>query len=563
MNSQQSAKTIDYLGGTCGPGAINGAPVGFIGAGNMATAIIKGLTTNKTAPGPRITVINKHNRKRLMHLCSAYGVRAAKDYEELIKQSKIVVLAVKPDQMGEVLDAISPLVTANHLIISVAAGVTIKTIENSLNQDVPVIRAMPNTPAQVGAGVSVLCGSHPVTDEHKAHADGVFSAIGKVVWLDEIYMDAVTALSGSGPAYFYRLAQEMTEVAVEMGLDRQVAEELSRQTLIGAGCLMKSTDLTLKQLIDQIASPNGTTEAALRVFESNGLGLLVEEAMGKALRRSEEISAAYAEYETRKRAAITRARRIVVKIGSSTVTDENGMFNEKLLRGIVKQVSSLMAEVREVVIVSSGAMAAGRGRIGREKGLSITEKQVLAAVGQGLLMRTYESLFEEYGLTVGQVLLTRDDLGSPKRSALCKDTLEAMLKRGIIPIINENDTVAVEEIRFGDNDTLSARVAVLIGADLLIMLTDTDGFYDKDPRLLPDARLITTIRDIDPEILAMAQGSHNVDVGTGGMITKVWAANMALQHGIPTVIANGSKPEVLTLILEGHLIGTLFVTKTD
>ena len=179
----------------------------------------------------------------------------------------------------------------------------------------PVIRAMPNTPAQVGAGVSVLCGSHRVTDEHKAHADGVFSAIGKVVWLDEIYMDAVTALSGSGPAYFYRLAQEMTEVAVEMGLDRQVAEELSRQTLIGAGCLLKSTDLTLKQLIDQIASPNGTTEAALRVFESNGLGLLVEEAMGKALRRSEEISAAYAEYETRKRAAITRARGIVGKNG--------------------------------------------------------------------------------------------------------------------------------------------------------------------------------------------------------------------------------------------------------
>lgn len=172
---------------------------------------------------------------------------------------------------------------------------------------------------------------------------------------------------------------------------------MSRQTLIGAGCLLKSTDLTLKQLIDQIASPNGTTEAALRVFESNGLGLLVEEVMGKALRRSEEISAAYAEYETRKRAAITRARRIVVKIGSSTVTDENGMFNERLLRGIVKQVSSLMAEVREVVIVSSGAMAAGRGRIGREKGFSITEKQVLAAVGQGLLMRSYESSSKNMG----------------------------------------------------------------------------------------------------------------------------------------------------------------------
>jgi glutamate 5-kinase len=461
--------------------------------------------------------------------------------------------------MTEVLDAVSNLVTEDHLIISVAAGITIKSIEDSLAKEVPVIRAMPNTPAQVGEGVSVLCGSHRVTGKHKGLAEAVFASVGKVFWLDEIYMDAVTALSGSGPAYFYRLAQEMTEVAVEMGLERRLSEQLSRQTLIGAGCLLKSTGLTLKELIDQIASPNGTTEAALRVFESNGLGLLVEEAMGKALRRSEEISAAYSEYETRKRAALTRARRIVVKIGSSTVTDANGTFNEELLRGIVEQVSTLMAEGREVVVVSSGAMAAGRGRIGREKTVSITEKQVLAAVGQGLLMRSYETLFEEFGLTVGQVLLTRDDLGSPKRSALCRDTLEAMLKRRIVPIINENDTVAVEEIRFGDNDTLSARVAVLLNADLLVLLTDTEGFYDKDPRVHPDARLITTVKTIDPSILAMAQGTRNVDIATGGMITKLWAANMVLQHGVPAVIANGSRPGVLKSILEGRMIGTLFV----
>ena len=141
---------------------------------------------------------------------------------------------------------------------------------------------------------------------------------------------------------------------------------------------------------------------------------------------------------------------------------------------------------------------------------------------------------------------------------LCKDTLDEMLEKGIIPIVNENDTVAVEEIRFGDNDTLSARVATLISADLLILLTDTDGFYDKDPRNNEDANLISTIRHIDASILSMAQGTEN-SVGTGGMITKVWAANIALEKGIPTVIANGNEPRVIESILEGRLIGTLFI----
>ncbi len=537
---------------------MNSVEIGFIGAGTMATAIVKGLTSNKTLPGSKIMAINKNNRKNITNLCNTYRVKAAKDYEELIMSSKIIVLAVKPGQMTEVLDAISNLITENHLVVSVVAGITVESIEASLKPNVPVIRAMPNTPAQVGEGVTVLCASHQVTNDQKKKAESVFSSMGKVFWLDELYMDAVTALSGSGPAYFYRLAQAMTEVAIEMGLERQLSEELSRQTLIGAGCLLKNTDLTLKQLIGQIASPQGTTEAALRVFDSTRLNLLVEKAMFNASRRSEEISNTYTDKETRKRSAIAMARRVVVKIGSSTVTDKNGVFNEKLLRNIIMQISSIMAEGREVVIVSSGAMAAGKGRIGRENQHSITEKQVLAAVGQGLLMKSYQTLFEEYGLTVGQVLLTRDDLGSPKRSSLCKDTLEEMLKKGIIPIINENDTVAVEEIRFGDNDSLSARVAVLINADLLVLLTDTQGFYDKDPRTNSDAKLITTIRNIDTSVMDMAKGTHN-DVATGGMITKVWAANMAVEHGIPTVIANGSMPNVLRLILDGNLIGTLFV----
>ncbi len=538
---------------------MNNMKIGFIGAGAMATAIIKGLTINNSSSLPKMMAINKSNRERLANLCTTYNVKTARNYEELFAYSNTIILAIKPDQINQLLDTVSHLVTENHLIISVAAGITIKSIETQLKSGIPIIRAMPNTPAQTGQGVSVLCASHLVTPEQKDKAEYVFSAIGKTFWLDEIYMDAVTALSGSGPAYFYRLAQEMTEVAVEMGLSRQLSEKLSKQTLIGAGYLLKESGLTLKQLIDQIASPQGTTEAALRVFESKRLGILVEEAMGNAFRRSKEISETYFDKNKKLRSAITRSRRIVIKIGSSTVTDENGIFNKKLLRNIVSQVSQLASEGRQVAIVSSGAIAAGLGRLGKQNNLSITEKQVLAAVGQGLLMRSYETLFEDYDLTVGQVLLTKEDLTSPKRSSLCKDTLEEMLKRGIIPIINENDTVAVEEIRFGDNDSLSARVAVLIDADLLVLLTDTEGFYDKNPHINSDAKMITTVRNIDASVLAMAQGTHGTHVATGGMLTKVWAANMASEQGISTIIASGNTPDVLNLIINGDLIGTLFV----
>jgi pyrroline-5-carboxylate reductase len=537
---------------------VNGIEVGFIGAGNMATAMIKGITSTKTLPGSKIMVINKSNKERIWNLCDQYGVKEARDYRELVASSPVIIIAVKPQQITEVLESIYGLVAQDKLVISIAAGIMINMIESALGKGVPVIRAMPNTPAQAGEGVTVLCASFRVTGEQKTKAESIFSSIGSTFWIDEIYMDAVTALSGSGPAYFYRLAQEMTEVAVEMGLERQLSEQLARQTLIGAGYLLRNTQLPIKDLIRQIASPDGTTEAALHVFESNRLGLLVEEAMGKALRRSEEIASTYADKGIKERSAITRARRIVVKIGSTTVTDDKGVFNEALLRNIVKQISAIQSEGREIVLVSSGAMAAGKGKLGDGKACTITEKQVLAAVGQGLLMKSYETLFDEYGLTVGQVLLTREDLSSPKRSSLCKDTLDEMLEKGIIPIVNENDTVAVEEIRFGDNDTLSARVATLISADLLILLTDTNGFYDKDPRNNEDANLISTIRHIDASILSMAQGTEN-SVGTGGMITKVWAANIALEKGIPTVIANGNEPRVIESILEGRLIGTLFI----
>lgn len=534
------------------------ATIGFIGAGAMASSIIKGLAGKEKFRGENIRVINKGNRGRIESLCRFYGVIEAKSLDELVSSSKTILLAVKPKEMAEVLGTLSGLVSEGNLVVSVAAGITTESIERFLGPGVAVVRAMPNTPAQVGQGASVLCANRQATREQKASAESIFSSVGRVYWLDEKHMDSVTALSGSGPAYFYRFAQEMAEAAEKMGLDRDISEELARQTLLGTGCLLKDNDLSLEELVSQIASPNGTTEAALKVFGANGMKALVERAMGEASLRSTEISQSYSVQSTANRSLISSAKRIVVKLGSSTVTDAEGNMDQGLLRKIAGQVSKMMAQGREVVIVSSGAIAAGRKKVGKEEGRSITEKQVLAAVGQGLLMKVYEIIFEELGFAVGQVLLTKDDLANPKRSSLCRNTLDAMLKKSVVPIINENDTVAVEEIRFGDNDSLSARIAVLIGADLLILLTDTDGLYDKDPRTDSDAKLITDIKNIDASILEMAKGTQEGGVGTGGMITKVWAANIAWEHGIPTVIANGGMPDALTFIIDGQPVGTLF-----
>jgi glutamate 5-kinase len=264
------------------------------------------------------------------------------------------------------------------------------------------------------------------------------------------------------------------------------------------------------------------------------------------------------------RSYLKKAKRIVVKVGSSTVTHESGGLNIPVLASLAFQISELRTTGKEVILVSSGAVAAGRGKIGQSNLHShqraddaVTEKQVMSAIGQACLMQTYENLFGHYDATIAQILLTRDDFESPKRTAIFAKVLNELCRRDIIPIINENDAVSFDEIKLGDNDTLSARVAVVGKADALILLTDTDGLYDKDPRKSSDAVLISTVQEIDKNISGMAQGAGTA-VGTGGMMTKIWAAQMATSNGIPTIIANGSSPQSLLLIMSGEQCGTYF-----
>ena len=249
---------------------------------------------------------------------------------------------------------------------------------------------------------------------------------------------------------------------------------------------------------------------------------------------------------------------IVVKFGTSMLTSGSKRLDPAHMIEVVRVLSGLKAKGHHIVVVSSGAVAAGREALGYpDLPRTIANKQMLASVGQTHLMNKWQQLFEIYGLHIGQILLTRADLEDRERFLNARDALGALIEQGIIPIINENDAVATAEIKVGDNDNLSARVAILSDADCLILLTDQKGLYTADPRSNPDARLISRGDKITPEIKALA-GDSVSGLGTGGMATKLQAAEIATRSGIEVIIASGDDPKIIESIVEGDYIGTSF-----
>ena len=266
------------------------------------------------------------------------------------------------------------------------------------------------------------------------------------------------------------------------------------------------------------------------------------------------------------------AHRIVIKVGSSTLTHESGRLNLRRINALARVLSDLRNAGREVILVSSGAIAAGVAKLKlSERPREMRGKQAAAAVGQCELMHIYDDFFEEYGHTVAQVLLTPDIIDDHTRRHNVINTLECLLEMGAIPIVNENDTVAVDEIEvmdqnqmadhrgtFGENDALAVIVATISSSDLVIILSDIDGLYDENPREHPDARLIPVVYELTDRIRHAAAGAGTVR-GTGGMVTKINAAERAISAGIPLIIANGKNPDLLYDVFEGKSVGTLFL----
>lgn len=252
------------------------------------------------------------------------------------------------------------------------------------------------------------------------------------------------------------------------------------------------------------------------------------------------------------------ARTIVVKVGTSLLTYDGGAINIRRFEKLVKVLSDIKNSKKDIILVSSGAVGIAMGKMGfSERPSCLKDKQALAAIGQCELMDFYSRHFGEYNHNVAQVLLTKDVTIDPIRNKNACNTFERLVDLGVIPIVNENDVISTDQLEFGDNDTLSATVAKLTNADLLIILSDIDGLYDADPRQNPDAKLISEVDVIDEGIEALAGGAGSKR-GTGGMITKIYAAKEATANGIDLLIANGSDPDVLYDILDGKQIGTLF-----
>lgn len=262
---------------------------------------------------------------------------------------------------------------------------------------------------------------------------------------------------------------------------------------------------------------------------------------------------------------VAKATNIVVKVGTSTLTYENGNINLGRIEKLTMVLSDILNSGKQVTLVSSGAIGVGVSKLKlKAKPKSIREKQAVAAVGQCELMHIYSKFFGEYSHTVGQVLLTRDVIEDTHIRKNVSNTFKTLLKSGIVPIVNENDTVAIDEIenivKFGDNDQLSAIVSALVDADLLIILSDIDGFYDSNPRENDNARLIEEIDEVTKELEECAGGA-GTNLGTGGMITKLAAAKIASKYDVDMVLANGERPQIIKDILEGKNIGTLFKGK--
>lgn len=256
---------------------------------------------------------------------------------------------------------------------------------------------------------------------------------------------------------------------------------------------------------------------------------------------------------------IESSRKIVVKIGSHAVSDEAGHVNREAMRSIVDQMNQWMKRGKRVIIVSSGAGICGIAAINKwRRKDDIHYKQALCSIGQVELMMLYKEFFAEHGIHVGQILLSADDFEDPVRNLHIRNTLFTLVDEGVVPIINENDSVSVDEIKIGDNDTLSALTANLWGADLLILLSDINGIYDKNPKIDPEARLIQTVMDID-RLEKQIDMNGTSAFGTGGAITKIAAARSVNRMGIPMIMANGTKMDILSHLESGQETGTVFL----
>ena len=498
----------------------------IIGAGNIGGAVAIGLARCQAAP--EITVTARHATSLEKYV--SYGIRTSTDNAAAVQGADVVCLAVKPWQMGEMLkDLRGSLDYDRQLLVSLAPGIKPEQFQEWLTLDgtMPALAyVIPNTAAEIGESMSYIA-SVTASESQLAQLKDLFDGIGRseIVPLEQLLSG--TSLASCGIAYALRYLGAATEGGVRLGLDAAQAGEAVCQTVRGATELIRAKGSDPESEIRRVTTPNGLTLRGLNAMEEAGF--------------SEAVIQGLTVIQAPKK------RRIVVKVGSNVLTRADGSLDTTRVSSIVDQLVALRKKGYETILVTSGAVACGRSLIREDRSLTdVQQRQLYSAIGQVRLMDLYYKLFQGYGITVGQVLTMKKNFEPGQEFENQKSCIEVMLRRGVLPIVNENDTVSITELMFTDNDELSGLVAGMTGAEALIILTNVDGLYDGAPDD-PASRVIARV--MPGEEVEGYLSSAKSRSGRGGMASKCLVASHLAEQGIRVVIANGRREGILTDVL--------------
>lgn len=503
--------------------------VTFIGAGNIGGATAMGFFAGEVASPGEITVTARH-LKSLMRF-RALGMNTTTDNAKAVKGAEIVFFAVKPWQMEEVLKSLrGELDFERQLLVSIAPGVASKDLLAWLGTDrngrrPALAYAIPNTAIEICTSMTFLS-SVTATKTQMKHLKGAFARTGRVEVVPLKQLLAGTNVASCGIAYAMRYISASAKGAKKLGLDEKSVMEVVCQTARGAANLVTSTGYDPEAEIDRVTTPNGMTIRGLEAMEKAGF----TEAVVKGL--------------TAKKFSHDR---IVVKVGSNVLSRADGTLDTTRVSAIVDQIVAARALGYDIVLVTSGAVACGRSVIRLDDRLDeVQQRQLYSSVGQVRLMDHYYKFFMEYGIHVGQILTTKKNFTGRREYENQSNCIETMIRNGVVPIVNENDTVSIKELMFTDNDELSGLVATMIGAKKLVILSNVDGIYTGDPalrssRILPKIRVGTNVEKYVSE--------KKSSLGRGGMMSKCHIALETAAAGVSVVIANGTRDNILTDLL--------------
>ena len=502
--------------------------VTVIGAGNMGGSAAMGLASCGALPSENITVTARHASS--LEKFKAYGICTSTDNGAAVAEADIVIYAVKPWQMEGVVKETAPsLDYGRQLVVSFAPGVTPAQLKEWLDKDgsLPAIAyVIPNTAIEIGESMTYIS-AVTASEEQTALLKDLFDKVGRSLVVDLDQMLSGTSLASCGIAYAMRYISASTEGGLRLGLDSAEVGGAVCQTVRGAAALVEAKGYHPEAEIDRVTTPNGLTIKGLNAMENAGFSEAVIK--GVTLIKA------------------PRKRRIVVKVGSNVLTRSDGALDTTRVSSIVDQIVALRQDGYEVVLVSSGAVACGRSLIREDRKLNdVQQRQLYSAIGQVKLMDLYYKLFQNYGITVGQVLTQKKNFEAGQEYDNQKSCMEVMLQGHVIPIVNENDTVSITELMFTDNDELSGLVAGMVGAEALIILTNVDGVYDGSPDD-PASQIIPRI--LPGESLEGHISEKKSSAGRGGMVSKCQVASRLAGQGIRVIITNGNREGILPAVL--------------